>query len=92
MAATIIAYLSGWILGWMGFAIPISVMFLFGIIIASTDPVAVLAIFKDLGVSRRLTLLFEGESLFNDGTAVAVFFILIEILRSGIFTHHTLLW
>jgi len=48
IAATVIAYLSGWILGWMGFAIPVSVMFLFGIIIASTDPVAVLAIFKDL--------------------------------------------
>jgi CPA1 family monovalent cation:H+ antiporter len=90
IAATIIAYLSGWILGWMGFAIPVSVMFLFGIIIASTDPVAVLAIFKDLWISKRLSLLFEWESLFNDGTAVAVFFILIEILLSGVFTNQTL--
>jgi len=90
IAATIIAYLSWWILGWMGFAIPVSVMFLFGIIIASTDPVAVLAIFKDLWISKRLSLLFEWESLFNDGTAVAVFFILIEILRSGVFTGQTI--
>lgn len=90
IAATIIAYLSDWVLGLMGFVIPMSVMFLFGIIIASTDPVAVLAIFKDLWISKRLSLLFEWESLFNDGTAVAVFFILIEILHSGVFTNHTI--
>jgi CPA1 family monovalent cation:H+ antiporter len=92
LAATIIAYLWGWVLALIGFVIPISVMFLFGIIIASTDPVAVLSIFKDLWVSRRLTLLFEWESLFNDGTAVAVFFILLEIFNSNILTQDTFFW
>lgn len=90
MAAVVIAYLSGLILWWIGFAIPLSVLFLFGIVIASTDPVAVLSIFKDLWISRRLTLIFEWESLFNDGTAVAVFLIVLEILQSWVLTGATI--
>ena len=45
----------------------------FGALIAATDPVAVIAFFKSLGVSKRLSLLVEGESLFNDGVAIVVF-------------------
>ncbi len=47
--------------------------FVFGSLVAATDPVAVLAIFRRLGVPKRLSVLLEGESLFNDGTAIAVF-------------------
>ena len=62
-------------------------MILFGVIISSTDPVAVLSICKHLGTPSRLSLLFEGESLFNDGTAVALFLVILEIIRhGGIFT------
>lgn len=57
-------------------------MLLFGIIISSTDPVAVLAIFKEFGVPKRIYLLFEGESLFNDGTSVALFMILLSVILS----------
>ncbi|MFN0084783.1 MAG: Na+/H+ antiporter [Blastocatellia bacterium] len=53
---------------------------LFGAIISATDPVSVLALFKKLGAPRRLTLIIEGESLFNDGTAVVVFRILLGIV------------
>jgi monovalent cation:H+ antiporter, CPA1 family len=47
----------------------------FGVLIAATDPVAVIALFRDLGVTGRLLLLVETESLLNDGVA-AVFFTL----------------
>jgi CPA1 family monovalent cation:H+ antiporter len=45
----------------------------FGALISATDPVAVVALFRDLGVSRRLSVAVEGESLFNDGIAIVVF-------------------
>ncbi len=51
--------------------------FLFASVIAATDPISVLALFKELGVTRRLYLLVEGESLLNDGIAVVVFFIIL---------------
>jgi CPA1 family monovalent cation:H+ antiporter len=47
----------------------------FGVLIAATDPVSVIALFKDLGLGGRLLLLVEAESLLNDGVA-AVFFAL----------------
>lgn len=48
----------------------------FGVLIAATDPIATLAMFKDTGIKGRLTLLVESESLFNDGVA-AVLFVLV---------------
>lgn len=45
----------------------------FGVLIAATDPVSVIATFKDAGVHGRVRLLVEGESLFNDGTAAVTF-------------------
>ncbi|CCE24077.1 cation:proton antiporter domain-containing protein [Methylotuvimicrobium alcaliphilum] len=68
---------------WIGFEVPIIVTLLFGAIISSTDPVAVLSLFKDYGAPKRLTLIFEGESLFNDGTAFAIFLVFLEILLHG---------
>jgi len=47
--------------------------FVFGSILAATDPVAVVALFNTLGVSPRLTMLISGESLLNDGTAIVLF-------------------
>ncbi len=46
---------------------------LFGVLIAATDPVAVTATFREAGVQGRLRLLVEAESLFNDGTAAVAF-------------------
>jgi CPA1 family monovalent cation:H+ antiporter len=45
----------------------------FGVLIAATDPIAVLAIFKDTGIKGRLRLLVETESLSNDGVAAVLF-------------------
>ncbi len=50
---------------------------LLGSILAATDPVSVLALFKTMGAPKRLTILVEGESLFNDGTAVVLFNIIL---------------
>jgi CPA1 family monovalent cation:H+ antiporter len=52
-------------------------------IVSTTDPVAVVALFKDLSVPHRLTLLVEGESLFNDAAAIALFSVLLAILGGG---------
>jgi CPA1 family monovalent cation:H+ antiporter len=56
---------------------------LFGAIVAATDPIAVLAIFKRLGVPHDLEVLVEGESLFNDGTAVVLSRILLGLVLAG---------
>ncbi len=54
----------------------------FGALIAATDPIAVVAVFRSLGVPRRLSVLLDGESLLNDGTAI-VFFTLSLSLVTG---------
>ena len=45
----------------------------FGAIISATDPVAVVAMLKELGASKKLSTLIEGESLLNDATAMVTF-------------------
>jgi CPA1 family monovalent cation:H+ antiporter len=57
--------------------------FTFGALISATDPVAVIAFFRNLGVGKRLALLVEGESLFNDGVAIVLFSIAVGIAQSG---------
>ncbi|MFA5970557.1 MAG: sodium:proton antiporter [Sphingomonas sp.] len=63
-------FLIGW--SWIGAG-------LFGVLIAATDPVAVIAAFKQLRVDHRLHLLVESESLLNDGVAAVGFAILVAI-------------
>lgn len=53
----------------------------FGAMLSATDPVAVVALLKDLGAPKQLSLLIEGESLFNDGTAMAVFLVFLDLMR-----------
>lgn len=63
-----------------GFAWPYALVF--GALIAATDPIAVVAVFRGLGAPRRLSMLLDGESLLNDGTAI-VFFTLSLSLVTG---------
>jgi len=50
---------------------------LFGAVISATDPVAVVSILKELGASKKLGTLIEGESMLNDGTAIVIFMVLL---------------
>lgn len=52
---------------------PFEIALLFGAIISATDPIAVLSLFKTLGAPKRLSLVADGESMFNDATAVIAF-------------------
>ncbi len=56
---------------------------IFGALIAATDPVSVIALFKEMKVHGRLRLLVEAESLFNDGFA-AVFFSILAMMIAGV--------
>jgi CPA1 family monovalent cation:H+ antiporter len=55
----------------------------FGVLIAATDPVSVIATFKESSVPGRLRLLIEAESLLNDGTAAVAFVTVLGVLAGG---------
>jgi CPA1 family monovalent cation:H+ antiporter len=61
---------------WLGSA-------LFGALIAATDPVSVIAVFREMKVEPRLSMLVESESLLNDGAAAVAFATLVSIVHGG---------
>ncbi len=63
-------------------AMPLMAALLFGAVISSTDPISVLAIFKQLGVPKRLSSIIEGESLLNDGVSVVIYGIVLSAIVS----------
>ena len=72
----------GTVLAWLT---PLSLgqALLFGSLISATDPVAVIALFKELGAPKQLAILVEGESLFNDATAIVTFNIIFGVIAAG---------
>jgi CPA1 family monovalent cation:H+ antiporter len=66
-----------------GAGLPLSAALVFGALIAATDPVSVVGIFRRIGAPKRLEVLLEGESLFNDGTAIVLFGIALGALGTG---------
>jgi CPA1 family monovalent cation:H+ antiporter len=75
----IIGFASWWGLAALGVQLPLIYCLLFGALISPTDPIAVLGILKKAGVPKSLETKISGESLFNDGVAVVVFLVLLEI-------------
>jgi CPA1 family monovalent cation:H+ antiporter len=63
--------------------IPLTVGLLFGALISTTDPISVIAIFRRLGAGKRLTLIMEAESLFNNDTAVVLFTVIGGMVFGG---------
>lgn len=83
ISVLVIAGLLYFTLPLIGIQIPFIIALLFGAVISPTDPVAVLALFKECKAPKRLSIIFEGESLFNDGTAMALFMVLLAIATTG---------
>ncbi len=87
VAAGIVAWgmhaLVGW--SWIGAS-------LFGVLIAATDPVSVIASFRELKVERRLSVLVEAESLLNDGAAAVGFTLVAGIASGGAVTAGAIAW
>jgi CPA1 family monovalent cation:H+ antiporter len=63
-------------------SVSLAACLLFAAIIATTDPSAVVGIFRDIGAPARLSRLVEGESLLNDATAIAIFAVLLEFIMT----------
>jgi CPA1 family monovalent cation:H+ antiporter len=63
--------------------IPFIAALAFGALISATDPVAVIAFFRSLGVDKRLSILMEGESLLNDGTSIVIFKLALTLGGAG---------
>jgi sodium/hydrogen exchanger 10/11 len=72
LTALIGRYIFAYDWGWMQ-------SLMFGCIMSATDPVAVVALLKDVGASRQLGTIIEGESLLNDGGAIVLF----EVFKAG---------
>jgi CPA1 family monovalent cation:H+ antiporter len=68
-----------------GVGLPLTIAVVFGALISATDPVSVIALFRTLGVSRRLAVAVEGESLLNDGTAIVIFNLALAAALTGSF-------
>jgi len=73
ITAVLVKYIFPWDWSW-------PVCFMFGALISATDPVAVVALLKELSSRKRLETLIEGESLFNDGTAIVFFMLFIGMV------------
>jgi Na+:H+ antiporter len=74
----IIGGLAVWIMG-----VSIATGLIFGALISTTDPISIIAVFKRLGAIRRLSLIMEAESLFNNDTAVVLFTVIMAAAFGG---------
>ena len=62
---------------------PLVVCLLLGAVVSTTDPAAVIAVFRDVGAPARLTRLVAGEALLNDAAAIVLYTVLLGIIVSG---------
>lgn len=83
LAGTVLStFIVGALMAWV-LHIALAPALVFGALISTTDPISVIAVFKRLGAGRRLTLIMEAESLFNNDTAVVLFTITLGAALGG---------
>lgn len=84
VVAVVVATLSvGFALSWTS-SLPLVACLLVGAIVSTTDPSAVISIFRSLSAPRRLTRIIEGESLLNDAAAIALFGFFMGFVMLGL--------
>src|ERR1700722_9635206 len=86
MLAVIATLLTAAIVGvalWPFAGLPLAVCLLLGAVTATTDPAAVIAMFREVGAPGRLTRLVEGEALLNDAAAIVLYSVLLGFIASG---------
>lgn len=79
----LVGTLSYYLLPFLGLHMPFLYCLLFGALISPTDPIAVLATFKEIGAPKNLEACVAGESLFNDGVAIVIFLTLYQLAFQG---------
>jgi len=79
----VVGWLAEFVFGAVGWEISLVYCLLFGALISPTDPIAVMGILKTSGAPRPLQSTITGESLFNDGSAIVIFTILLGVLALG---------
>ncbi len=83
VVAVVVATLSvGYALAWAS-ALPLAACLLIGAIVSTTDPSAVVSIFRSISAPRRLARIIEGESLLNDAAAIALFGLFMGFVMLG---------
>ncbi|WP_372611311.1 cation:proton antiporter [Aquicoccus sp.] len=83
VVAVVVATLSvGYALSWVS-ALPLAACLLIGAIVSTTDPSAVVSIFRSISAPRRLARIIEGESLLNDAAAIALFGLFMGFVMLG---------
>jgi CPA1 family monovalent cation:H+ antiporter len=85
LPGVLIAAVAVGLVAWVVLDLPLSIALLFGSIVAATDPVAVIGIFRQLKVAHRMSIIAEGESLINDGMAITLYVVLLQWATSGSF-------
>jgi CPA1 family monovalent cation:H+ antiporter len=83
LSTAIVGLGSWWVFGALGLDVPFVYCLLFGALISPTDPIAVGAILKRVGVPHSLRMKIQGESLFNDGIGVVLFLVILGVAAGG---------
>jgi CPA1 family monovalent cation:H+ antiporter len=78
----VIGFSLSYVIPFFGIKLPFLYCLLFGALISPTDPIAVLGILKKANVSKSLETKITGESLFNDGIAVVLFAVILQLTQT----------